>query len=286
MRKILLFFVAILAFGIGSTLASSSSAELHPIAFVSDFNKQKDLWILDPSTGQDSRITNDSWEEESPSLNPAGDRVVYSFMNGGRSEIWIAETVTRNKKKLIDFKGDLYEPSWSPDGRKIVLVGDDGLYLFFLKDMRLTKIAEGMYESPSWLPGSAEIVTVRTKRESNGLGPMRVIEFVKIAPFQRKTALEVHGTTLDSPSALSEKDFIFVTSPLETTIIARPAAKGITRVISLPESVWGPCYSRDGRYIVFERDNGESSDLWMSNADGTGLRQLTRNHGRCYDPSW
>jgi Tol biopolymer transport system component len=51
-----------------------------------------------------------------------------------------------------------------------------------------------------------------------------------------------------------------------------------------------PTWSPDGRGLIFQRttDDGHnltSSNLWYSNADGTGLTQLTHD-GMCENPSW
>ena len=58
------------------------------------------------------------------------------------------------------------------------------------------------------------------------------------------------------------------------------------------KSVSDPQYSPDGKRIAFtvteyDLDKGKSnSDIWLMNADGTGLRQMTQNKKADYHPRW
>jgi TolB protein len=46
-----------------------------------------------------------------------------------------------------------------------------------------------------------------------------------------------------------------------------------------------PKWSPDGRHLVFIRRWGKNSDLWVSNASGTRIRQITFT-GDATQPSW
>lgn len=47
-----------------------------------------------------------------------------------------------------------------------------------------------------------------------------------------------------------------------------------------------PALSRDGRHIAMIMSKGGSPDLWVANADGTSLRQLTRSPEDESSPTW
>jgi TolB protein len=47
-----------------------------------------------------------------------------------------------------------------------------------------------------------------------------------------------------------------------------------------------PCYSTDGRQIVFESDRSGKQQLHIMNADGSGQRQITGGEGRYSTPVW
>lgn len=47
-----------------------------------------------------------------------------------------------------------------------------------------------------------------------------------------------------------------------------------------------PEYSPDGRHIVFQSNRSGNWQLWLMNADGSGLRQLTTSRANDRQPSW
>ncbi len=47
-----------------------------------------------------------------------------------------------------------------------------------------------------------------------------------------------------------------------------------------------PVWSPDGTRIAFSRSDGGGKDIWLINADGRGLCQLTTEGGDEYNPSW
>lgn len=47
-----------------------------------------------------------------------------------------------------------------------------------------------------------------------------------------------------------------------------------------------PCYSPDGKYIVFNSDRGGNQQLFIMNADGSNVRRLSYGKGRYATPVW
>lgn len=47
-----------------------------------------------------------------------------------------------------------------------------------------------------------------------------------------------------------------------------------------------PCWSPDGKRICFMSDREGTTNLWVCNADGSGVRRLNRSPAVCYMPSW
>lgn len=284
-RRLLL--IGILMVASVNSGAISAAPQLDPIAYISEIHGQTDIWLLDPNTGLDVNITDDEYVESSPSFSPTRDRIAYAVWQGGQSEIWAVNIATREKQKLLPFPGDAFKPAWSPDGRRVVFEGiRDGLYLYDLADQKLTRLARGFYESPCWMPNSNEVVAVHLKLSKDKTHPIYPIELINADNRRQKTLVEVQNGLLDAPTALSENELLFVYYADPPAIIARSSKGDVTPVISLSEHVWYPCFSRDGRYIVFTCDENEGANLWMANADGTNLRRLTVDHGVCSEPCW
>jgi TolB protein len=61
-------------------------------------------------------------------------------------------------------------------------------------------------------------------------------------------------------------------------------ARNISRSASSEDRY--PCWSPDGKQICFMSDRENSTNLWICNADGSGVHRLNRTPDVCYMPSW
>ena len=59
-----------------------------------------------------------------------------------------------------------------------------------------------------------------------------------------------------------------------------------TRITSMSRDELNPSWSPSGAEIVFERNNGMRSDIWIANADGSNPRQLTTHAGNDTRPAF
>ncbi len=94
---------------------ASVSPDGSMVAFDSDANGRREIYLMLASGGEPRQISSGLGEKSDPRFSPDGTQLLYS-VSGENDEIWIAPTLGSSGQKLIS---DATSADWSPDGRKI-----------------------------------------------------------------------------------------------------------------------------------------------------------------------
>ena len=189
--------------------------------------------------------------------------------------------------------------AWSPDGTRLAREGfgvDDptrnGIYTIRASDggglSRITTFAGGFDSPGDYSPEGDRLVFVRVPDDG------RVAIFVADLDGNEIDRISPPGVVVDdlfggswSPTgdrilfvALDSEDHhkaIWVVNADGSSPHPLQIAPGCGGPLSDPESFgcYSPSWSPDGRWIVFVRSAGSEENLWIVNADGSGLVQLT-----------
>jgi Tol biopolymer transport system component len=249
------------------------------------------------------RLTNNSTEDTEPTFSADGTKIVYSgdgrrapgsysadlfvMKAGGSGKI----RVTREREIPGASTADDLQPAFSPSGRRIVFVrsgqgtnsdifriGTDGS-----NPKRLVDIPNFEYRSggqPAWSPDGTRIAFF------SGVEDDYSIETVRPDGTARK-----HLTTGYAPNWSSDGSRIaFHRSPdgSESRIHAANADGSGEEQLTTEEGAYDsePAYSPGGGKIVFSSDRDGDYDLYVMDADGTDVRQLTNHPGTDWAPDW
>ena len=97
------------------------------IAFASQRDGNAEIYVMDADGGNLRRLTNNRHDDYSPSWSPDGKRIAFVSERDGHvidgrptSEIYVMEADGSNQQRLTNNPFDDGEPSWSPDGKRIV----------------------------------------------------------------------------------------------------------------------------------------------------------------------
>src|SRR5205807_2235398 len=151
-----------------------------------------EIFTIATERGEVQRVTESPWREEDPRWSPNGKWIAFTSDRTGRQEVWIADEHGRGLKQLSNVDCDKQAIVWTPDGKKLLLLGGVGapsmsalnrttmqLYSVSLthveknpddRDVDTEEQAEAALEAPRRSPGAgAAAPRVEVKIEWDGL---------------------------------------------------------------------------------------------------------------------
>lgn len=194
---------------------------------------------------------------DDPDWSRDGSKIAFGSDYAGNSHIFIVNADGTGLRQVTTGEGFEGYPAWAPDGETLVVDGANGLHIVSVADGSMTRLTTNPYgesgvdTSPQYSRDGAHIVFVRWRDELSSLW-----------------VVDTDGS--------NERQI----TPEETSA-GQPFRPG------------HPWWSPDGSQIVFydalgsTRYRGGESHIFVVNADGSGLQQLTNGETEAdFHPSW
>jgi Tol biopolymer transport system component len=251
--------ILLLAVGAASASARTAPSRAGTIVFSrGDATGRYGLWVLAPGTRQLRRVTRACGWDWFPAWSPDGRRIAFARACGKTLglDVYVVGANGKGLRRLVHTRTNDEWPTWSPDGSKIAFVSGEP---------QLTKPGQRNTDGELWVVGA------------NGRGLTRLTN---------NNAQD--ATPAWSPDGNSIAFFSDAGGHRGIWIISADG-RGAHRLVGPGgEPAWSP----DGSQIAFARTRGgvnsETIDLYIANADGSGVRRLT--HERVgvasHHPSW
>ena len=284
------------------TWAAMAQAEPASVFFWSDADTpgSGDVYAVSVANDQPLNLTKGVHTEGawSPEVSPDGTLLAYVARDeeNSRGQIWVSDLRLQNRRQLT--QGEVHSnPSWAPDGRRIVLrtstdrllsdlpdnqclKGDSpGSYYLGCNDLFVLDLDTGLTTNvtvkpgfdffAAWSPLGPGIAFLRAHSGYRGDIWLAVDGVV--------TQITHSGNYLSRPSWAPDGGFLAVgkaTENGEGVFILDPS-DGEERLLTPAFRIAGePAWSRDGEAIAFRVwESGEAS-IWTIRPDGTGIRKL------------
>ncbi len=262
------------------------------IFFVSERTGHKEIWMMDYDGANQLQITHLGSISLSPRVSPDGSRLAFSSINKGGWEIMMYSFDLNRMVAFPRFGGMNLSPSWSPDGKIAFSSSRNGYPNIFVVDAsggnsrRLTN-DQGPDVSPTWNRKTGAQIAFVSGR--TGLPQIYTME-ADGTNLQRVTD---QGYAV-SPNWSPNGQFLTF-SWMRKYGPGEPGSNDLY-LMDIASKQWVqlthdagrndfPCWSPDGRHIVFQSHRSGSDQIWTMLADGTNVKQLTFK-GNNTQPNW
>ncbi|HEX9922087.1 MAG TPA: hypothetical protein VGD99_05450 [Anaerolineae bacterium] len=202
------------------------------------------------------QITTDPSADLRPAWSPDGTQLAFYSGRSGNDDIWIINVDGNSESQLTDDPGRDRRPAWSPDGTKIVFdsnrTGSHDIWIMNAdgSEQRQLTTNPGAEMFASFSPDGSQVIFYGYEGGRN----------------------EIWTVDIDSGNLHSLTNGLADEQQSQCTFACHT-----------------PAFSPDGTSIVFHADEDGSRNIWMMDADGNNLRQLTTTTSgdiNNYLPSW
>ncbi len=246
----------------------------------------KEIYICDFDGYNLKRVTNEKAIAQFPRWSPDGNGFTFTLNRDGHFIPHYMNISSGKIKKLSEKEG--LGSRWHPDGSGIDLVlrekwGYTDIYSADINGGNLKKLTTNQCEdfSPSRSPDGKKMVFVSDRA---GLPQIYVKDLA--SGTEERITYDFKYCTSPVWSSLNKIAFVVVEKGAHDIYIMNPDGRGLRNLTGGAGNNEEPCWSPDGRYIVFTSNRDGRYHLYIMNSNGFNQRRVTFFDGEERNPSW
>lgn len=274
----------------------SVSPDEKQIAYVDRQNDRSEIWVSGLRNEAPVRVTDDTFDDSSPIWHADGKRIIYNSTRNGVSQICVVSLASKRQAQLSLSDADNRVADISKDGTKILYATtrDEadlwGVPVDGGREFQVTSDV-GAEFWPDVSPSGDKLAYQSIRRSSTGgklLHSSLVVQGIKLESKVSQMAADgfypkwsPDGTHVAFLLTQSGSHGLWITGA--DGVGARSVSEGgimFGGYSVLPynrQQTQDYQWSADGRTLIYSAIRGGVSNIWMTNADGSGERQLTAN---------
>ena len=209
------------------------------VVFVSERTSNPEIFVLDLRTGALTNVSNSSAVDSWPRWSPNGQQIAFHSNRDGNFEIYLVNADGTGLTRVTNYPGLDQWPEWSPNGKQLAIRRDHDVYVI----------------------------------NADGSDPVRLTTHPAV---DQMAVWSPNGKELAFMSLREGYCSVFLMGADGSNLVnLTPKAAGD------PASAWcsrAPAWSRNGKQIYFmsfRPSTGGDVEIFVMNADGSGLTRLT-----------
>ncbi len=267
------------------------------IAFVSDREGNRDIYVADITRSLLRNITNSEVVEFSPVWSPDGSQIAFAAAPtwGYDANLYVMNANGGQVRALTDFDGNEVVPEWSPDGKQIAFtwndIGRPQLYVIDVDGTHLRGVGHRKDSrevmSHAWSPDGAHIAQSVLYDGWSIQMTTTDGDFVRRLPIPNTLTQYDIDWSSDGQRLLFTSDFGGEYNDNRADLYVADVETGSHRAVTDGSAYNGfASWTPDGTAIVFTSWRDGNAEIYLMDADGGNPRRLTNHPGTDVTPSW